>query len=149
MYNYHKTKESDIMLICEMEDSHLANTIRYFGRKLESMRRLADNGKISEYEKRLYNRQSISQTDLADITKEVANRLAPYALEASLRGLPITEDIRRIFMRTQKVERQTDVIHLLENEKNRVDTTLNEILHDLDEQYIWNDGEDTTNLLGG
>jgi hypothetical protein len=88
MFHNHTTRDGKTVMICAMDDGHLINTIKLMCRKLTEMVEAASpSEQMDEYHKRLYNVTQVSQTKAADLTKRAAEIIAPYALEAILRGL--------------------------------------------------------------
>jgi hypothetical protein len=55
---------------------------------------------LSPFERRLYGISDMSPMDAADIVREGMARLAPYVLEAALRGLDVSGDLQAAIGRT-------------------------------------------------
>lgn len=127
MYKYHTTRGGESMLVCEMTDSHLINTINLKLRKLEGILAVADQLKDSdEYQRHLYNRQNIDPGMAADATKEIANQLEPYIMEAVLRNIDdqIRNYMQIVFGRKEAVPKIGKIMLL-----NSSDVDVDEILH--------------------
>jgi hypothetical protein len=84
MFEYHRTKRGDQILICTLKDDHLINTIKYFLNKFKN------NGCT---------------------TKEIADKISPYVLEATLRGRghEIYGSLTEAFGRNQKAEQKNHI----------------------------------------
>ena len=115
MYKYHTTINGESMLICEMSNNHLINTINLYLRKLEAVLKIANQSEnISEYQKVLYNRQVVDQGMAADATKEVADKLEPYVMEAVLRNIDgeFREFMQIVFDRKEAVSKIQKIMSL-------------------------------------
>lgn len=86
MLEIHHTKEGKTMLIAQMSDSHLVNYINLVLTKVEEAQdAMHQDTDATEYQKRLYGIQSITEEDAADITREALHKLYPYLAEALIR----------------------------------------------------------------
>lgn len=104
MYKYHTTAEGKTMLICQMSDPHLLNTIKLIMRNTLALHAAAENSNNqTAYERRLYDQPTLSPEMLADKIKGVADLIAPYVLEASLRGLEVSDLLQAMFKREEQV----------------------------------------------
>jgi len=135
MFKYHTTANGETMLICEMEDDHLMNTIKMVSKRfLEYKKHQTETSGQSEYERHLYNRSSVSPKDLADKTKEIADLLAPYILEGVLRGYQLYPLVQETFGRKEAVPKV--------NNYSRITTgtvSLSTLEEMLDEDEEWED----------
>lgn len=106
MYHYHTTKEGERMLICEMSNEHLQRTIMMFLNKLSEVVDAAKaNSEIDEFNRVLLDRPNITMEKAANATKDMANILAPYVMEATLRGIEkgVVPRMREVFGREKAV----------------------------------------------
>lgn len=104
MFRYHTTKDGQTMLICEMDDQHLVNTILLLEKKFQEIKTFSEDNVTNDYERYLYNRKVITSKELAEKTKDIAELIAPYVLEAVLRGIQITLTVQRMFGRKERVQ---------------------------------------------
>jgi len=119
MYKTHTTTQGKSMLVCEMGDQHLVNTIKFFCRKLQIVVEKARASQpLDRYEKALYGLKQISPEDAADLTRRMAEVMAPYVLEATLRGLSdqITKDIQLAYSRDKAVALPAEIALLRSGE---------------------------------
>ena len=101
----HVTKEGEKMLISEMDNSHLQNTIQYILKQINIAKNMLD-GKIerNEFEKAIYgNYKTIDKDELQEIIRTRAELLQPYLGEAMLRGLDFTSELQTTFEREGKI----------------------------------------------
>ena len=101
MYEEHRTKDGKEMLICQMDDKHLGNTINLFLNKLGEAKRLLTL-EISEnkFKSALRGRSSKDLTKAAErAIREITEKLYPYLAESMLRGIYYTERMQAIFER--------------------------------------------------
>jgi len=102
MFEKHKTREGQIMMICEMDDKHLLNTIIMNLRTIKDIIFIANTTEpLDLYEAELYGHKKINKKQAAQFTKEFAKKIAPYILEATIRNI-VTElipEIQRTFNR--------------------------------------------------
>ena len=95
MYETHKTAIGHEILIAEMEDEHLLRTINLFCRRLaqasEIMNReenLTTDKVIAHLQPR-YSAASLMAKARQELT-EIDQKIAPYIVEAALRGLTVS-----------------------------------------------------------
>jgi len=101
----HVTKEGNKLLISEMENSHLGNTILYILRQIDTAKKMLE-GKTerSEFEKAIYgNYKTMDKEDLQEIIRGRSEILQPYLGEAMLRGLDYTKELQETFERAEKI----------------------------------------------
>jgi hypothetical protein len=87
MLEKHMTKEGNVLLVAEMEDSHLENLIAMFLVKIIKNKRMINGQALDPYQAALYNIPKHSAESLAKENRELIGRLYPYLAEAYLRGL--------------------------------------------------------------
>lgn len=98
---HHTTRTGERLPIAAMSDEHLLNLIAMFCAKMTAARAAAETqSELSPFERRLYGVDDLSPTDAADIVREGMARLAPYVLEAALRGLHVSGDLQAAIGRT-------------------------------------------------
>lgn len=87
MLKTHTTAQGTTMLIAEMDDDHLKNTIFLFTRKLRQLKAIAANGNgNNELENRLYDRPNMIDAEEAIyLWQETIKLLYPYLAEALVR----------------------------------------------------------------
>ena len=104
MYEIHVTNEGVQMMVCEMEDNHLLNTIKLYCRQLKKVVSLIRAAApMDEYDRALYGIDTLKPEDAAKLTQRFATKLAPYVLEASLRGLDVSTYLQDAFDRDGRV----------------------------------------------
>lgn len=88
MLEKHRTRDGTTMLIAQMDDEHLCNTIYCLLRKVQEAQMAAQNiDTATKFQRRLYNLPEVSEEEVADMTRAVIQGLYPYLAEAYLRGL--------------------------------------------------------------
>lgn len=88
MLETHTTSDGHKMLVAEMRDSHLMNTIRLYCRKMQDTRNSIDaKGQMSPVERAMYDLPEHTPEEAGWELKRLANHLYPYLAEAFLRGL--------------------------------------------------------------
>lgn len=98
---YHTTKTGQRMPIAAMTNEHLLNMILIVCNKMADARAAAETqSELSAFERRLYGVSDLSPTDAADIVRDGLMILAPYVLEAALRGMNISADLQAAIGRT-------------------------------------------------
>ena len=108
MYEIHKTAEGHEILIAEMEDSHLLNTINLFCRRIgEAVRviNLEEDVKPDKVIAHLQPRYSAANL-LAKARKELTDldeKIAPYIVEAALRGLSVSALLQKAYQRDAQI----------------------------------------------
>lgn len=88
MLEKHRCKDGNVVLIAQMSDEHLCNTIHYYLRKVfEAQQLLKRIDQSTTFQRHLYGLSEISQKDLAEVIRKVVQMLYPYLAEAYLRDL--------------------------------------------------------------
>ncbi len=91
MLETHTTKEGDALLVAEMEDRHLSNTIKLYCRAIIQARQAweaqlgLDHSLKAQLEHRLYGRKEVDVEAVARAMRATIERLTPYLAEAFLR----------------------------------------------------------------
>ncbi|BAQ65570.1 hypothetical protein [Geminocystis sp. NIES-3709] len=106
MFELHKMKDGNSILICQMDDNHLINFIKLLCRKINQSTQILENSNF----KGSVIFQALNPT-LSKGIKEKAeaqiryatSTISPYVLEATLRGLNITELLQSAFQRTEQM----------------------------------------------
>jgi len=98
----HLDKDGNIILIAEMSDEHLQNTIRYFVKRLRGAKDIF-NQTQNPFDKKLYGRK-FNKSAAGEYIEEFFGKVGVYVLEANLRNLDIKEtlDTLRIIVNRDK-----------------------------------------------
>lgn len=96
MFDLHQTADGRSLLICQMDDSHLMNTISMYCRNIKNARLVIEQGnvKLPTVAKVLTGNKFDRERQVANAESTIRsshNKLQPYVMEASLRGLNISE----------------------------------------------------------
>jgi len=98
---HHMTRTGERIPIAAMTNEHLLNLIAMLCTKMAAARAAAETqSELSAFERRLYGIADLSPVDAADIVREGMAHLAPYVLEAALRGLDVAADLQTAIGRT-------------------------------------------------
>jgi hypothetical protein len=98
---HHTTRTGERLPIAAMTSEHLCNLIAMLCDKMAAARAAAETqSELSAFERRLYGIADLSPLDAADIVREGMAHLAPYVLEAALRGLDVAADLQSAIGRT-------------------------------------------------
>jgi hypothetical protein len=130
MFDKHKTQGGVTLMICEMDDQHLINTIKIILRKINAINLFSmSENNIDDYEMELYEYPKVNKKDAAKLTKKASLALAPYILELCLRGLPneITIDLQKTFNRTKQFIRKHNIPLLLNDKQHDDEDSWDEI----------------------
>lgn len=106
MIGKHTTIDGKTMLIAQMKDSHLENTIELYLKKIEGAKDILEaKVSVSKFRGSLYG---FDDNTLAMKAKKqiraLTGKLLPYLAEAMLRGINFTEDLQRVFERKNPEE---------------------------------------------
>ncbi len=106
MFESHTTKDGQSMLICQMEDRHLSNTIKSFCREIEKCRKVITQPSVEDQMIAIFN-SGYSQANLKEQAgkqlKIYHERLQRYLGEALLRGLNLSNELKIAYGRTGQV----------------------------------------------
>lgn len=94
MYDFHQPSTGAAIMICMMDDNHLRNTIRVIATNFVNKRNKMQAGVQSEDPmiRAMASNQSWGPEVLERETKSILRNLAPYVMEATLRGESVRED---------------------------------------------------------
>ena len=81
----HVTKEGKRMLIAEMDDDHLLNTIHLFVKAMNEVY-LASRGVSNKYQSKLYGVEVLDPEQAAIMINDFLSQAAPYFFEAFFRS---------------------------------------------------------------
>ncbi|WGV29197.1 hypothetical protein [Halotia branconii] len=113
MFETHTTKDGQSMLICQMEDRHLSNTIKSFCREIEKCRKILTQPTAENQLIAVFN-PTYSQANLkSQAEKQLKNyhqKLQPYLAEAFLRRLNLVNEVRIAYGRTERVFNSFNII---------------------------------------
>lgn len=102
----HRTADGDIKALCEMSDNHLENTVNVLLNTAEVCKRVVESGvnkeTITEIIHGVSRKQQVAQA--REKIKAIYQRLPPYIMEASIRGIDFGERLREVFSREKKAE---------------------------------------------
>lgn len=104
MYNTHTTKDGQTLLICQMTNSHLVNTIRILCNKIKSGRLTLENPQLQSQMVQVLSNfpvKPFTQNVIREL-KTHHNHLQEYVLEAALRGLDITGILQGAYGRSKE-----------------------------------------------
>lgn len=105
----HKSKNGQVKLIAEMDDSHLKNTINFHIDKLQMAKSVLRNDQQDdEFFSSLYGSSFMNINDAKNITQNFEEKISGYIYEATLRQLNINTEMGKI--RTA-LERKEDLNH--------------------------------------
>lgn len=88
MLERHTTSDGTTMLVAQMADSHLMNTINVILRRMREVQSTVGIGAdMSDFDKAFYGVQEVSEQEAASVMRAMLKRLYPYLAEAYLRDL--------------------------------------------------------------
>jgi len=93
------------MMVCQMDDFHLMNTVKMILREIEKAKAVTGMSvKLNSFERILFDldEENLAET-AAEAIKELTEKLYPYLAECALRGLSIEKELQATFERTGKV----------------------------------------------
>ena len=115
MFNTHTTEDGQTMLIGQMSDDHLKNTIKRLCRELKQCSMILSNQAVIDKTGLLqainenYNTEEMKER--AEMSaKGIHESLKNYVLEASLRKLDISENLQETYQRTQRMGNNAELI---------------------------------------
>lgn len=104
----HKTKDGKQLLIAEMDNNHIKNTIKMFCIRIEGLSDIVDNGGTNALPKsqfviaggaKLY--KALSPEAAAGKLQYFVKKIQPYVLEAAIRGIELTAELQKAFNRQE------------------------------------------------
>ena len=111
----HRTREGVEILIAEMGDEHLFNTINFWLSKMERARASVDAPRRTGFDKLLYRYSNEDESEWAETAIEEFYIMAPrYFMEALIRGLDCTRVIKRLQEVMGRRYRLSERLHLPE-----------------------------------
>lgn len=105
MFETH-TNSNGTILICQMDDRHLSNTIKAYCRHIERCRKIITQPTAENQMIALFNptySQSNVKADAQLALKQYHTKLQPYLGEALLRGLNLSRELKIAYGRTGQV----------------------------------------------
>ncbi|MBW4687749.1 MAG: hypothetical protein KME40_22230 [Komarekiella atlantica HA4396-MV6] len=107
MFETHTSKDGITVLICQMDDRHLSNTVKAYCREIEKCRKVVTQPSAENQMIAIFN----SNYSQANIKEQVVNqlkiyheRLQPYLGEALLRGLNLSNELKIAYGRTGQIK---------------------------------------------
>ncbi len=102
MIKTHKTADGTKMLVAEMEDSHLLNTVKMHLRNAVTAKGRVNAAPVSEFARNLYGAQT-DPAEAAAMVRQIMEKVEPYVAEMWLRD--IGHELRPTFLAL--LERET------------------------------------------
>lgn len=108
MFETHETRDGQEMMICQMSDEHLLNTIRVYCTKIEQCVKVIngiqniEGGKLIAVLNPKYSQENMIEQATYTI-KKLDKNIQPYIMEAALRGINVTELIQKAYQRKAKI----------------------------------------------
>ena len=87
MFKTHTTREGDQMLVAEMSDSHLLNTVELNIRKAETAKGKAQALPTSDYARGLYGVKRVDAEEAGRMVRTIMDAMTPYIAEMWVRGI--------------------------------------------------------------
>jgi len=109
MYDiYHRTAKGDKLLVAEMDNGHLSNTISMFCRHIKTAKLMLQGEiKKDKFDQALFgSRYDLDEDDIKEIINKRTEQIQPYLGEAMLRGLNFTELLQDVFGRAEQIKFQ-------------------------------------------
>ena len=117
MFKRHKTEDGEI-LVAQMEDDHLVNTIRLHCRKIAQYRGVAEGNIASDVFLRV-----LGNLDSSSFRREAENQirmrhslLVEYVAEAALRGLDVSRHLQMAYGRSEAMPIHQSLSFLLQGD---------------------------------
>lgn len=105
MLEQHTTRDGTTMLIAQMDDRHLLNTIKLFSKALPEFRNIAESNESVSMDDILYNvPEEMSPEDAIVLWRNTVRHLQPYLAEALLRDA-IRDDVAALMQ--ERIQRST------------------------------------------
>jgi hypothetical protein len=108
MYETHTTAEGHEILIAEMENDHLLRTINLFCRRLAQAIQIMNReenlttDKVIAHLQPRYSAASLMAKARQELT-EIDRKIAPYVVEAALRGLTVSHLLQKAYQRDAQI----------------------------------------------
>lgn len=107
MYKIHTTREGDSMLVCQMTNSHLTNTIKMLCKQMKEARQLLDYSSIScdpllGILAPQFNAKAVREKAEGAI-RLIHETLPPYVVEAALRGIDCGHLLQEAYGRCEQL----------------------------------------------
>lgn len=106
MLEYHTTGDGRTLLIAQMTDKHLGNTVNLLFRRVAELRDLAEVApSMSPFSRALYGVTEINPEEAGRVVAQAVRKLYPYIAELVLRGNntyieDTSDNLRQIMERT-------------------------------------------------
>jgi len=105
MFEIHTTSKNEKMMIAEMGNIHLLNTIRLHLRKAVEIRKASmQDVRASAYQRRLYQRIELDEDEAAELIRSLVSGIYPYMAEAFYRTAEINDSIEQSQVRAEIFE---------------------------------------------
>ena len=86
MLDKHTTRDGERMLVCQMDDKHLLNTIKLFSKNLKQIWEIAEGEVENTVADKIYDvPEDITPNEAINLWRQEVYRLTPYLSEAILR----------------------------------------------------------------
>lgn len=104
MFDKHRARDGNEILIAQMSDSHLVNTIRMLCARLKQARLYTEQPQSILYEALGVSPEGWNRDDALDIIRWVHGKLPAYVTEATLRGLVVTDHLVDAYGRSAQIQ---------------------------------------------
>ena len=107
----HTTKEGQTLMIAEMDNNHLKNTVTMILKGVEMAKEVLKGKELDPFKKALYSSRTpaMSKTQAKKIIATAPENVSPYILECVIRGIDFSVEIRKTFDRTYEKEKFPDL----------------------------------------
>lgn len=146
MNKLHHPKNGSPIMISEMSDEHLKNTIQMYLNQLTELKQLLTQEPISRFKKAVY-RTAYAPLNLQEVEHSINYKiefLHPYLSEAMLRGIYFTIELQQVFERTGAdiLPRAFDslspqAVQISRTNKATKSISLDDNMPDLDPDTLW------------
>jgi hypothetical protein len=113
MFQIHRTANGEEMMIAQMSDDHLIETIKLFCSRIETCAAVLNGIKIEGGALIRALRPEFSQEAMKEkatlLVRDLNEEIQPYVMEACLRNLNISEFLQQAYERKEKLATAKDI----------------------------------------
>ena len=113
MFQIHRTANGEEMMIAQMSDDHLIETIKLFCSRIETCAKILNGIKIEGGALIRALRPEFSQEAMKEkatlLVRDLDEEIQPYVMEACLRNLNISEFLQQAYERKEKLPTAKDI----------------------------------------